>query len=61
MSRTAIVLHRAGEITKGEFRCPNCQYGIVVSHALPVCPMCRGEVWEAAPWRPYSRVPEVPR
>jgi hypothetical protein len=52
-------LRRAGEVTKGEFRCPTCRYGIVISRALPVCPMCRGEVWESAPWSPFRRVAEA--
>jgi hypothetical protein len=58
MSQVATLLRRAGEVTKGEFRCPKCRYGIVISRALPVCPMCRGEVWESAPWSPFRRAAE---
>jgi hypothetical protein len=39
----------------GEYRCAGCGYGVVVSGHLPACPMCRGEEWEAAHWRPFSR------
>jgi hypothetical protein len=28
-----------------EFRCA-CGYGIVLSGALPACPMCKAELWE---------------
>jgi hypothetical protein len=47
--------YRAGDIATGEFRCASCRYGIVVSHALPTCPMCGGELWQPAAWRPFSR------
>ena len=36
----------AGSTASGEFRCADCGYGAVVQHALPLCPMCRGTVWE---------------
>ncbi len=46
---------RAGGRAKGEFRCSECGYGVVVSGSLPICPMCRGETWEQAAWRPFTR------
>lgn len=47
---------RAGEHGSGEFRCAGCGYGIVVvSHALPTCPMCSGELWETSAWSPFRR------
>jgi|SRR5579884_1657796 len=39
----------AGTEAKGEFRCTDCGYGAVIQRALPVCPMCSGEIWEARP------------
>jgi hypothetical protein len=36
----------AGSNGAGEFRCPDCGYGAVVQQVLPLCPMCRGAVWE---------------
>jgi cold shock protein len=30
-----------------EFRCAACGYGIIVSGALPTCPMCRATSWES--------------
>jgi hypothetical protein len=47
--------HRAGDAGKGEFRCDDCHYGVVISQKLPNCPMCGGEVWEASAWHPFSR------
>jgi rubrerythrin len=41
------VLLATGRRTKGEFRCAECGYGVVVRTALPQCPMCRGLLWEA--------------
>jgi rubrerythrin len=36
----------AGSDARGEFRCADCGYGVVVQNVLPSCPMCRGAVWE---------------
>ena len=47
-----------GEPAQGEFRCADCGYGIAISRALPSCPMCGGESWEAA-LRPAVRA-DVP-
>ena len=52
---TAAPPRDAGGRAKGEFRCVECGYGIVVHDALPECPMCHGEAWEPAPWRPFTR------
>ena len=52
---TAAAPREAGGRAKGEFRCVECGYGVVVCDALPACPMCRGEAWEPAPWRPFTR------
>jgi Zn finger protein HypA/HybF involved in hydrogenase expression len=38
-----------GATARGEFRCAECGYGIVVHRALPACPMCHG-----GDWRPWS-------
>jgi rubredoxin len=46
-----------GEPAKGSFRCSDCGYGVVVTAALPPCPMCGGVVWEESPWSPFSRSP----
>ena len=51
----ATTSRRAGGHAKGEFRCSECGYGVVVSSALPSCPMCHGDTWEPAPWRPFTR------
>jgi hypothetical protein len=45
----------AGENGKGEFRCSACSYGVTIHTKLPVCPMCAGETWEQAAWRPFTR------
>lgn len=39
----------AGTAAKGDFRCADCGYGAVIQRALPVCPMCGGEIWESRP------------
>ena len=44
-----------GERAKGSFRCSDCGYGVVVTGALPPCPMCGRAVWEEAPWSPFGR------
>jgi rubrerythrin len=45
-----------GESAKGSFRCTDCGYGVVVTGALPPCPMCgRAALWESAPWSPFAR------
>ena len=51
----AVDFWSAGENAKGEFRCAGCGYGIAIHRALPVCPMCGGEAWEQASWRPLTR------
>ncbi len=51
---------RAGARAKGEFQCAECGYGVVVSNALPRCPMCHGDMWEPAPWRPFTRASGPP-
>jgi rubrerythrin len=38
----------AGDRAVGEYHCSECGYGVSVQQRLPRCPMCRGEVWEAA-------------
>ena len=38
---------RAGHAARGEFRCTDCGYGVTIRRSLPVCPMCRGEHWDA--------------
>jgi hypothetical protein len=47
---------RTGQAARGDFRCTDCGYGVTVRRALPVCPMCRGEDWDAWPsGRPAAR------
>jgi hypothetical protein len=45
-----------GTVAKGEFRCADCGYGVVVSRELPRCPMCSEQVWERVDWRPFSHL-----
>jgi hypothetical protein len=45
----------AGATVKGEFHCSECGYGVIVSRALPICPMCSGVSWEASSWSPLAR------
>ena len=47
-----VELARAGTELAGEFRCADCGYGAVVQRALPICPMCGGDVWESHRPRP---------
>ena len=51
----AVPFYAAGTVAKGEFRCVECGYGAVTHAELPTCPMCRGELWEPVPWRPFTR------
>ena len=44
-----------GETAKGSFRCVDCGYGVVVTGALPPCPMCGGAAWAVVPWSPFGR------
>ena len=46
----------AGDPVVGEFRCSECGYGVSISRALPICPMCGGVTWEHGPWSPPARV-----
>ena len=50
-----VEFHPTGARTKGAFRCTACGYGVVVATTLPRCPMCSGELWEAAEWSPFGR------
>ena len=43
----------AGSDAVGEYRCADCGYGVTVKLVLPVCPMCRGESWEAPGTSPF--------
>jgi rubrerythrin len=36
-----------------ELRCAGCGYGAVAAHEIR-CPMCGGETWDFAEWRPFS-------
>jgi hypothetical protein len=44
----------AGSPAKGDYRCAECGYGIVATHRLPVCPMCRSEQWLEQRWTPFG-------
>ena len=46
----------AGHAARGDFRCQDCGYGVTIQRALPVCPMCRGEHWEAGRWLACRRL-----
>jgi rubrerythrin len=46
----------AGQPVKGEFHCSECNYGVTVVRALPLCPMCGGTSWEQTEWSPFKRV-----
>jgi len=37
-----------------ELRCLDCGYGAISAQVIR-CPMCRGEAWDFAEWRPFSR------
>jgi hypothetical protein len=54
--RPALV-RQAEEEAKGEFRCVQCGYGVVVVRRLPTCPMCGGHEWKATSWHPFTREP----
>jgi hypothetical protein len=43
----------AGTRTRGEFRCSDCGYGVMVYRELPRCPMCFGDTWEETGWSPF--------
>jgi rubrerythrin len=43
----------AGASAKGEYHCSECGYGVTVSRALPICPMCGGKSWELSTWSPF--------
>lgn len=56
----------AGTRTRGEFRCSECGYGVMVYRELPRCPMCFGSAWTETGWSPFvhagaiARAPRVP-
>jgi rubrerythrin len=39
---------------KAELRCLDCGYGAVASTDEIRCPMCGGQTWDFAEWRPFS-------
>ena len=34
--------------------CTVCGYGAAARRAPVLCPMCRNDAWEPAPWRPFT-------
>ena len=44
-----VVFAAAGDHVKGEYRCAECGYGIVVRRDPPECPMCRSTAWTNRP------------
>jgi rubrerythrin len=43
------------------FRCADCGYGASCRTAPARCPMCTGEHWNYADWRPFgSRTADAP-
>jgi rubrerythrin len=55
LERDYVEFWPTGARAKGEFRCSDCGYGVVVTTTLPACPMCSSESWEQAPWSPFRR------
>jgi rubrerythrin len=51
-----VVFEETGMRGKGQYRCAECGYGIMIHDELPTCPMCSGTVWEPAAWSPFARV-----
>jgi rubrerythrin len=47
---------RAGWSATGQYRCVECDYGVMVRTQLPVCPICGGRTWEATSWSPFANV-----
>jgi hypothetical protein len=45
----------AGSEANGEYHCADCGYGVSVRLLLPVCPMCRGRLWEDVGTSPFAR------
>src|SRR4029079_1484546 len=39
---------------KRDLRCLDCGYGAVAASDEIRCPMCGGEAWDFAEWRPFS-------
>lgn len=44
----------AGSAARGDYRCAECGYGIIVRAVLPECPMCRGAEWERPSTSPHG-------
>ncbi|MDQ3867295.1 MAG: hypothetical protein M3304_10830 [Actinomycetota bacterium] len=51
---------RASGASRREFRCGVCGYGVALAGSPPACPMCRATAWEPVPWRPFTRLADVP-
>jgi rubrerythrin len=58
--RTEVSLLVSGTNVSGEFECRECGYGVAILRELPRCPMCAGEEWQPAPWRPFTRSASTP-
>jgi rubrerythrin len=41
-------------LPRSEFHCISCGYGISVVAPPEECPMCRNNLWEPSPWRPFT-------
>jgi rubrerythrin len=50
-----VVFLHAGDGAKGSYRCTDCGYGVVITAALPLCPMCGSSDWEESEWSPFRR------
>lgn len=48
---------RAGQPTKGSFRCVDCGFGVATLYRLPLCARCHGRVWERAETSPFETGP----
>jgi hypothetical protein len=53
------VVLMAGTRTRGEFRCSECGYGVMVYRELPRCPMCFGDAWTETGWSPFAHAGAV--
>ena len=55
LERDYVEFWPAGTRAKGEFRCSDCGYGVIVTAGLPTCPMCGCDAWEQIDWSPFRR------
>ena len=49
-----VAFYSTGTHAKGQYRCADCGYGVMVHDELPTCPMCTGTSWERSAWTPFA-------